>query len=829
MERLNAGGIDPILGGGGDEELLRAAADGLHREILRALRDTSDMSEMSSKVWGTCSRLAAEADAAAVRLQASATQDTPETPRVLATLNAPRACYEFRLETREDRSASENVEPDEHETIGSHVFTISPSALSQLAKLMRKAARRAELAFSAGESQWAAKLGAFMQSDSSFWDLTFCLLCRYDAMSGGPGAQGAGFHAAIPPPAFEALEKMNPGAAVKLECFASPLLCHGSWSYCSAFRDVDVLFGSLGPFLDEDIDIGKLGGVYEINPPFVRGVVLRLARKLLAALRKAQAEDRALCLFLVLPGLAQHSTLSSLSTSSTSSTCPSIPSDALDELLQSGFRTAFSGPTCRAFTSGWAFKTERRWPVFAVPTSLALFHAGAPEAEPDFERACAAWGQVEQDADTKKSSQAHEFTSLGPNQLPEIISCQHHCSRLAKAQDEAWKSRALDQIESISVASSSEVLSIRSDSPDPEGPKVPKANGPKGRKDLSRRHKERRAQAKAARAAERQPDDDSECASRCRCSHCSQSDLGDHGDLRFSTQGVLVDVEELQTCRRRHVPISSAVATQLTAGILPGDTRVLRSGRLARLSSANYALMRPGEASERVLTCGRAFFNFLLKRWQPMTRLVAYMPGRHVLYCAFTRKEDALFIKVGYRTLNGKRESIVNYIEKKTAKLRLTNVSGAGLFIMHLPQNHACFKDPARAAEESLKLAIRSSEQLQASPSGHHGEIGTFSSSLEYYFVKAQQGAVLPALTSVLRDFTGDQSLVPLRCVAALRRKRLLAWEAESAAGSLGSLGSLPLLPAGVMRSRCFGPFSRRASKRPKSLPPKRRRVRSCP
>ena len=134
MERLNAGGIDPILGGGGDEELLRAAADGLHREILRALRDTSDMSEMSSKVWGTCSRLAAEADAAAVRLQASATQDTPETPRVLATLNAPRACYEFRLETREDRSASENVEPDEHETIRSHVFTISPSALSQLAQ-----------------------------------------------------------------------------------------------------------------------------------------------------------------------------------------------------------------------------------------------------------------------------------------------------------------------------------------------------------------------------------------------------------------------------------------------------------------------------------------------------------------------------------------------------------------------------------------------------------------------------------------------------------------------------------------------------------------------
>ena len=238
----------------------------------------------------------------------------------------------------------------------------------------------------------------------SFWEITFCLLCRYDALCGPGHKEGGGFHAAIPSRAFSVLEQLGADGPVRVECFASPQLCQ-AWSYCSAFKDLDVLFGSLGPFLDEEMDLGSLGGIYEVNPPFVRGVVLRLARKLLKALEAAQAEERALGIFLVLPGLHQHKDILKQSQQKSElegkGGCEEFHEnsdiDALEQLLRCRFRRAFSASTRRAYTNGLAFKTEKPWPLFAVPTTLAFFHS-QPNANvaDDFESLCKAWGQEEE-------------------------------------------------------------------------------------------------------------------------------------------------------------------------------------------------------------------------------------------------------------------------------------------------------------------------------------------------------------------------------------------------------------------------------------------------
>ena len=244
------------------------------------------------------------------------------------------------------------------------------------------------------------------------------------------------------------------------------------------------------------------------------------------------------------------------------------------------------------------------------------------------------------------------------------------------------------------------------------------------------------------------------------------------GSLSFSVEGVLVHLDLLKSSSRRRVEISNAVAEHLTGGVLC-DTRILQHGRLVRVSAnATYMLNLPVESEGnqgRILSLGGStFFNFLLKQWQPMSRLGAYMPGRNVLYCSFTPADDALFVKVGYHALGDeRRESIIRYVEKKTERLRITNRAGAGLFVMPLPKTHDCFADPAKAAEESLKSAIRSSSRLEASPSSRNGELVSFSGSLEYYFIKAQpgEGTSLQALVHALQDFTGNPCLKPLRSV----------------------------------------------------------------
>lgn len=328
-------------------------------------------------------------------------------------------------------------------------------------------------------------------------------------------------------------------------------------------------------------------------------------------------------------------------------------------------------------------------------------------------------------------------------------------------------------------------------------------------------------------------------------------------ELSFSVAGVLLDLDVLRPYgAKRHITISRAVAEHLTGGILPGNARVLQSGRLAPNNSACYKLTLPFDENARQgagrwLACGKSFFNFVLKQWQPATGLVSYLPRRHLLYCAFTPAEDALFVKLGYRALgDNKPESVVRYVEQKTRKLRLTNVLGAGLFLMPLPDSHGCFDAPEKAAEESLKSAIGSSPHLRANPSGSNGEFVAFSGLLEYYFVKAKgKTTALQALGNTLRDFTGNRNLKPFRSVMTpgqvrAGRTKLVEWS-DWYTFQPNTKASPPRLPlprtSALLSCQKLGAFSRRVSRRvsrgvrklskprPGAIYKKRRKAWSCP
>eukprot|EP00913_Durusdinium_trenchii_P002411 g2227.t1 len=91
---------------------------------------------------------------------------------------------------------------------------------------MRRATKRAEQLANSGAS-WAAKFRAFMQKETSFWDITFCLLCRYDAMCGPGHKEGIQLQAVV----RRCSEEMREEALRKSQAEGPP---------CFSKEDVDV-------------------------------------------------------------------------------------------------------------------------------------------------------------------------------------------------------------------------------------------------------------------------------------------------------------------------------------------------------------------------------------------------------------------------------------------------------------------------------------------------------------------------------------------------------------------------------------------------------------
>ena len=131
-------------------------------------------------------------------------------------------------------------------------------------------------------------------SDHDINDRIFCLLLRYNAIN-GTYTEGAGFQAAIPGACFDVLLKY---LDCSMECFASPLNCRYS-TFCSAFPDTDLMFGSIGNFFSDDFN--PIEGSFEANPPFVDTLIQKMALKMNSLLSISKKKKKTLSFVVIIP------------------------------------------------------------------------------------------------------------------------------------------------------------------------------------------------------------------------------------------------------------------------------------------------------------------------------------------------------------------------------------------------------------------------------------------------------------------------------------------------------------------------------------------------
>ena len=117
------------------------------------------------------------------------------------------------------------------------------------------------------------------------------LFLRYNTVSGDV----RGYQMALPESVFSYLQT---NYHLQHECFASPMnACPLIGSFCSRFPDTDVFFGSKGSFFDYSLE----EGVFEANPPFVEECMIRNIRRINDLLRHAEANQKPLTFFIIVP------------------------------------------------------------------------------------------------------------------------------------------------------------------------------------------------------------------------------------------------------------------------------------------------------------------------------------------------------------------------------------------------------------------------------------------------------------------------------------------------------------------------------------------------
>ena len=156
----------------------------------------------------------------------------------------------------------------------------------------------------AGETDAAS--GTNDSGRRAFHARLFALLLRYKSI------QGYGFQSGVGPRVFATLRA---AAGVAFEAFASPLNCYHTKGFCSAFPDVDAPFGARGDFF-KLADAGAFKrGAYQVNPPFVSGVMRRVAETIERVLKAASVNDAPLMFVVFIPGWSDEWAWSALSDS----------------------------------------------------------------------------------------------------------------------------------------------------------------------------------------------------------------------------------------------------------------------------------------------------------------------------------------------------------------------------------------------------------------------------------------------------------------------------------------------------------------------------------
>lgn len=117
----------------------------------------------------------------------------------------------------------------------------------------------------------------------------FVVLARYETIAGNvEGMQGG-----VPPGVMDVLDSR---LDITTECFASPLNVTLS-NFCSAYPDVDEVFGSWGSFFDFE----PSDGGYEVNPPFTGRIMDATVRHIHKLLDRSSSAGGNLVFFVIVP------------------------------------------------------------------------------------------------------------------------------------------------------------------------------------------------------------------------------------------------------------------------------------------------------------------------------------------------------------------------------------------------------------------------------------------------------------------------------------------------------------------------------------------------
>jgi len=154
----------------------------------------------------------------------------------------------------------------------------------------------------------------------------FVALARYQAV------ESFGYHAAATEHVIACLAQEF---GVSCECFSSPFNCYLP-TYCSAYPDTDVPFGSLGSFFDFYPSCGS----FEANPPFSQPLMARMIVHMHNLLTNAEQHGGAMSFAVIVPAWQQDAHWSLLATSPYLTSSITIPSS--DHVYCDGAQHQFS-------------------------------------------------------------------------------------------------------------------------------------------------------------------------------------------------------------------------------------------------------------------------------------------------------------------------------------------------------------------------------------------------------------------------------------------------------------------------------------------------------
>ena len=199
---------------------------------------------------------------------------------------APASSEAGRGRVRSDRADSDHSDSDDEDPASSSLYA------------------EEEAETRAGEADAAS--GNDSRERRAFHARLFALLLRYKSI------QGYGFQSGVGPRVFATLRAAT---GVAFEAFASPLNCYHTKGFCSAFPDVDAPFGTRGDFF-KLADAGAFKrGAAQVNPPFVSGVMRRVAETIERVLTEASKNDAPLTFVVFVPGWTDEWAWSALNNS----------------------------------------------------------------------------------------------------------------------------------------------------------------------------------------------------------------------------------------------------------------------------------------------------------------------------------------------------------------------------------------------------------------------------------------------------------------------------------------------------------------------------------